>query len=215
MIHRQRKIRIRQDDGVREFDAHALVAQKQKDATLQVSRISHGGYLGRSIAFAQLISTWANTSINPHIQTTLPIDSQEAHESFVSRIHGLAAAYYAHEITANDDRTNLRRELLHAVKPRIDAMVRRKFADVAKGQLTELVFVHHAHRQFHSATYWQRPTVADLMDPQRHGSLIVPSREMNALIYNALEAQNLSQSDFRLLAPLLKTRELPLGNYIG
>lgn len=208
-------IRVREGDGVRDFDAHAAVAQNHDGATLQVPRsIRYGGYVGRSVAFGQLISTWANKSDKPHIRTTLPRDSQEKHERFVSRIHGLAAAYYAHQITADDDQTNLRPELLYAAKPRIDAMGERRLADVAKGQLTELVFVHHAHQQFHSATYQRRPTVADLMDPQRHGRLVVPPREMNALISNALEDQHLPPSDFQLLAPLLENRECPLGRLL-
>ena len=93
-------------------------------------------------------------------------------------------------------------------------MAQRQFASVAKGRLTELVFVHHAHHQFHSATYSQRPTVPDLMDPQRHGSLIVSPREMNALICNALRAQNLLRPDFTLLSPLLENKELPLGHLL-
>ena len=215
MMHPQQEICVLQDDGIREFDAHASVAHEHTDATLQVPlTISHGGYLGRSIAFAQLISTWARMSIRPHIRTVLPTASRDAHERFVSRIHGLTAAYYAQEITAKDGRTNLRPELLYAAKPRIDAMGRRQFADVAKGQLTELVFVHHARCQFHSATYRQTPTVVDLLDPQRHSSLIVSSREMNALITNVLKAQNLPQSDFRLFAPLLETQQFPLGRLL-
>ena len=210
-----RNIHVRENDGVRDFDAHVSFARRHQDTTLHVPpSISHGGDLGRSIAFAQLISTWAHTSPKGHIRTNLPVDSPEAYESFVSRVHGLAAAHWAHKVTARDDRTDLQKDLLSAAKPRIVAMSRRHFADVAKGQLTELIFVNYAHRQFHSAVYRHQPTNADLKDPQRHGSLIVSSREMNTLVFHALEAQNLPRSDFQLLAPLLESPRLPLGHLL-
>ena len=116
-----------------------------------------------------------------------PADGRDDLDEFVSRLHGLSAAYYADQITAEDGKTNLRKLLLRAATPRIRAMADRKFASTARGLLTELVFVHRAQRQFHSAVYWREPTQADLMDPQRHGELVVPPREMNALVVNVLQ----------------------------
>lgn len=214
-MRRKLKIPVRRHDGMRQFECHVSAALRCPDATLEVPQsISYGGYLGRSIAFAQLIATWANSCVAPRIRTTLERNSPHTHSSFVSRIHGLAAAYYAKEITAKDGTTNLKNVLLQAAKPRIEAMAQRQFATVAKGQLTELIFVHHALRQFHSATYRRQPRHADLMDPERHGELIVPPREMNALITNALEAQRLLHSDLAHIQRLLEKEGLPLGHLL-
>ena len=208
-------ISVRERDGVREFEQHISTAQQRDDATLRVPKsISHGGDLGRSVAFAQLVATWADTCTSPHIRTPLPMGNLQVLERFISRLHGLTAAYYADQIVAKDGKTNLREELLEAAKPRIEAMGERKFNLVAKGRLTELIFVHRARNQFHSATYLGQPSVADLMDPQRHGELIVSAQEMNALIRNVLKAQNLPKSDFERLTPLLDGERYPLGHLL-
>ena len=200
---------------MREFEQHILTAQQYDNATLLVPKsISHGGNLGRSVAFAQLIATWANTCTNPHIRTPLPIDDPQMLERFVSRLYGLTAAYYADQIVAKDGKTNLRKALLEAAKPRVEAMSERRFNRVAKGRLTELIFLNRARKQFHSATYRGQPFVADLKDPQRHGNLIVRAREMNALIRNILKAQNLIQPDFDRLKPLLDRENFPLGHLL-
>lgn len=205
---------VRQRDGVPEYDRYMLAAQRG-NAVLTVPRaISHAGALGRSVSFAQLIATWASNSAERRIRTTLPFDRHNDQERFVSRLHGLAAAYFADQITAVDGKTNLRRTLLEAAVPRIRAMSDRKFADAARGPLTEFVFVHRAKRQFHSAAYRHEPTPADLMDPQRHGELIVPPREMNALVLNVLRAQQRPRVDFQRIAPLLDRRDVPLGHLL-
>ena len=207
-------ILVEDQDGVREFDQHILTAQR-RDATLKVPpTISHEGSLGRSVAFAQLVATWATTCAERHVDVKLDTSDPRGLERFVSRLHGLAAAYYAARITASGAETNLRRELLEAAKPRIKAMSERKFALAARGLMAEFVFVHRAHRQFHSAAYRQEPSFADLMDPQRHGNLIVPPREMNALIRNVLTALRLSPSHFRRISPLLDNPDIPLGHLL-
>lgn len=208
-------ISVDERDGVREFEQHILTAQKRSNATLRVPiSISHEGDLGRSVAFAQLVATWADTCTSQHIRAPLSMDDPQALKRFISRLHGLTAAYYADQIVAKDGKTNLRKELLKAAKPRIEAMGERKFNLVAKGRLTELIFVHRANNQFHSATYLGQPSVADLKDPQRHGELIVSAREMNALIRNILKAQNLPKSDFKRLTPLLDRERYPLGHLL-
>ena len=204
---------VRQRDGVPEHDQYMLAAQRG-NAPLEIPRsISHAGALGRSVSFAQLIATWASTSSERRILTSLPADGCDDLDRFVSRIHGLSAAYYADRITAEDGKTNLRQLLLEAATPRIRAMGDRKFADAARGPLTEFVFVHRAQRQFHSVAYRHEPTTADLMDPQRHGELIVTPREMNALVVNVLREQVRSR-DFRRIAPLLDRRDFPLGHVL-
>ena len=205
---------VRQRDGVPEYDHYMLAAQRGNAALTVPRAISHAGALGRSVSFAQLIATWASNSAERRIRTTLPFDGHNDQERFVSRLHGLAAAYFADQITAVDGRTNLRRTLLEAAVPRIRAMSDRKFADAARGPLTEFVFVHRAKRQFHSAAYRHEPTPADLMDPQRHGELIVPPREMNALVLNVLRAQQRPRADFERIAPLLDRRDVPLGHLL-
>ena len=198
---------VRQRDGVPEHDQYMLAAQRGNPALKIPRSISHAGALGRSMSFAQLIATWASASSERRILTSLPADGRDDLGKFVSRVHGLAAAYYADRITAEDGKTNLRQLLLEAAMPRIRAMGDRKFTEVARGPLTEFVFVHRAQRQFHSAAYSHEPTQADLMDPQRHGKLIVPPHEMNALVRNALEEQ-LRPKDLERIAPLLDSRLL-------
>ena len=208
------KLQILKRDGVPEFDQHMLTALRGS-ATLTVPQtIGHGGALGRSVAFAQLVATWANTCAERHVDTKLRADNPDGLERFVSRLHGLTAAYYADRITASDGETNLRRKLLGAAKPRIDAMSKRMFADVARGPMAELVFVHHAHREFHPATYRRKPTNADLMDPQRHGDLVVSPREMNALLRNVLDELNLTLADSEHIKSLLNMENLPLGHLL-
>ena len=200
-------------DGVRDYDQYMLAAQRG-NAALKIPRsISHAGALGRSVSFSQLIATWASTSSERRVLTSLPADDSDDLDEFVSRLHGLSAAYYADRITGEDGKTNLRQSLLKAATPRIRAMGDRKFADTARGPLTEFVFIHRAQRQFHSVVYQYEPTPAELMDPQRHGELIVPPREMNSLVRNVLQ-ERLRSKDFSRIAPLLDRRDFPLGRLL-
>ena len=205
---------VRENDGVPEFDQHILAVQ-QRAARLDIPEsIKYAGALGRSIAFAQFVASWAATHTSHYIRTKLSNGRSDDLERFVSRLHGLTAAYYANQIIARDGETNLRRELLKAAKPRISAMSERRFADAARGPMTEFVFVNRARNQFHSAVYKSTPTIPDLMDPQRHGELIVSPEEMNALVYNTLRAQKLARRDFERLEPLLNDAERPLGHLL-
>ena len=208
------RLLVRWNDGVPEFDQHIRAAQ-QGSARLDIPQsIKYAGALGRSIAFAQFVASWAATHTTHSIETKLPNGRSDDLERFVSRIHGLTAAYYANQIIASDGETNLRAELLKAAKPRISAMSERRFADAARGPMTEFVFVNGEPNEFHSAVYKNTPTMADLMDPERHGELIVSPLEMNALVYNTLRAQNLPGLDFGHLAPLLDNPQLPLGHLL-
>ena len=205
---------VRQRDGVPEHEQHMLAAQRG-NAALKIPRsISHAGALGRSVSFAQLIATWASTSSDRRMLTSLPADGGDHLNRFVSRLHGLSAAYYADRITGEDGKTNLRQSLLEAATPRIRAMGDRKFGDAARGLLTEFVFVHRAKRQFHSVAYQREPSTADLMDPQCHGALIVPPSEMNALVVNVLRARQLPKNDLKRIEPLVHMRYLPLGHLL-
>lgn len=205
---------VRQRDGVREYEQH-IRSIRPGDTALGLPRsISHAGGLGRSISLAQMIATWADTTSQRQVRTTLTSDRSDEHQRFVSRLHGLAAAYFANAIMAADGETNLKRPLLAAATPRIVAMANRDFLGTARGRLAELVFVHGARHQFHSAAYQREPHEADLKDPQLHGNLIVSPREMNALISNVLAALNLPRRDFTRIAPLLDNSLLPLGHLL-
>ena len=185
------------------------------ETVLQVPRsISHAGSLGRSVSFVQLIATLANCSTNLQVRTTLSVNSHDDHQSFVSRLHGLAAAYYADRITAKDGTTNLRRALLNAATPRILAMNRRQFDKSAKGLLTELVFVHKARYEFHPSAYKRKPAIAEIMDPELHGKLIVSRGEMNALIVKVLNTLNLREGDFFRLRPVFDRPTGPFGQVL-
>lgn len=208
------RLSVRVNDGARQFDKHIRSAHQGGTVLAIPLSIKYAGALGRSVAYAQFVATWAAAHATPKIETKLSNSSPDDYERFVSRLHGLAAAYYAEQITADDGQTNLRGALLKAAKPRISAMSERRFNEAARGQLTELVFVTHARNQFHSAVYRRTPTMADLMDPERHGELIVSPREMNALVRNILHAQKLRDADLRSLAPLLDNKDLPLGQML-
>lgn len=185
------------------------------ETVLRVPRkIRDAGSLGRSVSFAQMIATWAARSSQPHAFTTLPADGKIDHERFVSRLHGLAVAYYATRIIASDGITDLRRTLLDAATPRIIAMSKRQFDKAAKGPLAELVFVHNAQHQFHSSAYRRKPELAEVMDPQVHGELIVSPREMNAFVTKVLKTLNLTKRDFLHIDPLLNHSDIPLGHLL-
>ena len=205
---------VRQRDGAVEYDRHMQAVQRDELGLRLPRRVSHAGALGRSVSFAQLIATWAKACSERRIHTSLGANDRDDIEHFASRLHGLAAAYYANCITAADGKTNLRGAILEAAAPRIEAMSNRLYERAARGPLTELIFVHNATRQFHSAVYRRQPTAPDLMDPERHGELIVSPREMNALLVNALRAQGLGKRDFERIAPLLSMRDFPLGTLL-
>lgn len=202
---------VRERDGVVEFDKHMGKALQGHLVLSLPQSISHEGALGRSVSLAQLIATWASAHSERLIRTKLTTEDCDSFERFSSRLHGLAAAYFANRITGADGQTDLRRNLLKAATPRICAMSERRYAHTAKGRLTELVFLHGATRQFHSATYLREPTPCDLMDPQRHGELVVSPREMNALVRQTLQAHRLPSADFVRIAPLLDRRDVSLG----
>ena len=203
---------VRQRDGISDYDKYMLAARQPGNAELKVSAISHEGALGRSVSFAQLIATWASQNTERRILTWLPAEGRNL-SRFVSRLHGLSAAYYACRITGTDGKTDLRKLLLEAAAPRIRAMGDGEF-HTARGRLTEFVFVHNAQRQFHSVVYQRKPTAADLMDRQRHGELIISPKEMNNLFRNVLR-NRLMPRDFKSsIEPLLDREDIPLGHLL-
>lgn len=213
-MHKRRTLVLRRADGVPEFEQYIRDAQRGQVSLRIPNTMSADASMGRSVSLTQLIATWAASSSSPHALTYLRPDDSDAHEKFMSRLHGLAVAYYANRVTAGDRSTEMRQILLRAAIPRIHAMSTRQFQKAGKGTRTELLFVHGARRQFHSAVYRRRPTFAELMDPQAHGELIVSSREMNALLRNILRALKLSPRDFARVDPLLESTDAPLGNLI-
>ena len=209
-----RTVVVRIGDGVSEFEQQMRDVQ-QGEITMQIpASIRDAGSLGRSVSFAQLIATWAERSSKLSIRTKISADLTDNHERFVSRLHGLAGAYFADCIIASDGKTDIRRALLEAARPRILAMSHRRFTDVARGQLAEFVFVHNARHQFHSVVYRRRPDIVDLMDPQLHGELIVSPHEMNAFLINVLKKLNLPRQDWVRIDSLLNDPGIPLGQLL-
>ena len=205
---------VRQRDGVREFEEH-MQAVQNGDPTLRTPKeLKHAGILGRSVSFAQLIATWARYSSNLNVNTTLPINSSDDHSKFVSRLHGLATAYFANQVTGKDGTTNLRTALLKAATPRILAMTNRQFDKTARGQLAELIFVHNARNQFHPSIYKRRPNHAEIMDPELHGMLIVSPRELNALVIKVLHTQHVRERDLYRLGPMFNRHHVPVGHLL-
>ena len=209
-----RTLVLKRADGVRQFEQYLREIQLRKTVLRLPNTISAEAGLGRSVSLTQLIATWAECSTSPLALTYLQPNDQAAHEDFVSRLHGLAAAYYAQEVLAIDQTTDIRRSLLRTAVPRIHAMSTRQFQRAGKGTRAELLFVHGARRQFHSAIYRHTPTFAERMDPQLHGRSVVSARQMNALLHNILRALNLPGKDFARIAPLLEPREVPLGTLL-
>ena len=203
---------IRQNDGIGEYEAHLKALQNGARTLSMPNKIGHEGALGRSISLAQLLATWGENSERREIQTWLKVDNTDNIQRFSSTVHGLAATYYAESILGVGGRTNLKGSLLQAAAPRIRSMNRREYTEVSQGRLTELIFIHRARHQFHSATYRKQPSHAEIMDRRRHGSLIVSAREMNALFSNIVKAQKTSRNDAKHIAPLLDANEMPVGN---
>lgn len=205
---------VNERDGITKFEEHIRSTLDGNTSLVLPTAISHGGALGRSIALTQLVATWAHVGTNRWIQTKLPVDDDDAHERFVSRIHGLAAAYFAEKITAGDGCTDLRRKLLRSATPRILAMDQRRYRLTTKGLESEFVFVHSAKNQFHSVAYERNPTVAELMDPQDHGNLIVRKKEMSALVREVLREFNQPRVDLDRLKQLFEPKHLPVGTML-
>ena len=211
-------ITVHRNFGIREYENCNTIVHSDKVSKLKVPQsIRNEGALGVSVSFAQMIATWACCSSKTrcrNILTTLPSEGYDSHRQFVSRLHGLTAAYYAKWIVGKDEDKNLRSKLLSACAPRIKHMGRREYSKVSRGRMAELIFVNGAQHQFHSAVYLQNPKQADLMDPQRHGELIVSPSEMNAMVVNVLNELNLSRRDFDRLGPIIEDRGCPLGHLL-
>ncbi|MDE0036751.1 MAG: hypothetical protein OXU77_04205 [Gammaproteobacteria bacterium] len=207
-------LNIKRADGAPDFEEYMRVAELGETTLRLPNNIYAAGSLGRSVSLAQLVATWAQTSPSRRVRTYLDPHDKAAHKDFVSHLHGLAAAYYAEQVTASDETTDIRRALLEAAVPRIRAMSVRQFDRVGKGPRAELLFVHGARRQFHSAAYRHPPSFAELMDPQSHGNLIVSARQMNALLVTILRGFSLSGKDWHRVEELLDPRDAPLGNLL-
>lgn len=210
----RRTLRLKRADGAPQFEQY-MRATQHGDTSLRIpNTLTAAASLGRSASLTQLIATWAQNSSSRQLSTYLPADDRTAHAAFVSRLHGLAAAYFADQVKAVDQLTDIRQPLLQAAVPRIHAMSTRQFQSAGKGTQAELLFVHGAKRQFHSAVYSRPPTFAERMDPQHHGECIVSAQQMSALVRNILRTLNLPSKDFERIAPLLEPRTAPLGSLL-
>ena len=211
---KHRTLILRRADGVPDFERYIRAIRRQETSLRIPNTMTADASVGRSVALTQLIATWAASSSSRHLTTYLPADNDDAHTRFVSRLHGLAGAYYADRVVAVDGEEDIRQPLLRAARSRISAMGTRQFRYTSKGTRAELLFVHGARRQFHSAVYRRSPNFAEQMDPQRHGELIVPGSQMNALLYNILAALNLPPRDFKRIHALFGFKNAPLGHLI-
>ena len=176
--------------------------------------LDYGGGLGRTISLAQLIATWAQFSSEKFVYTSLPDDDPDKHEKFVSRVYGFAAAYFSNSTFGAKSDRNIRRALLNAARPRIIAMSERRYRDVARGSLVELLFVRGAHNEFHSAVYERRPSVADLRESQIHGQLVVSYKEMHSLFHKIVGELNILHHDRIRLEALLNDQDRRAGHLL-
>ena len=211
-MNKSRKISVRVKDSVSNYEKLMQDIEHNDETILLLPQnISQAGALGRSVSLVQLIMTWANSCQEPRIWTTLNPSKSENIEDFVSRVYGLGASYYAQSITGTDRRTELRRTLLEAAAPRVLAMSKRRYVTTAKGRLTELIFIRNARYEFHSAVYRRSPSRNELMDPERHGQLIVSPSEMNALLLKVLWMHKYRFMDYNRIKSSMYNRDDSLG----
>lgn len=207
-MNKTRTLLVPKQASVRDYDQYMCMFKAQGDTALRIpNSISHAGVLGRSVSFAQLIATWASTSSKRRILTWLPAAAGDALVKFVGYVHGLSAAYYANEITAEDG-TNLRELLIEAIKTRIEVMSNwnHEHGKTTAGPLNEFVFIHHWPQQFLSVAYSKQP---NYNDPQDHGMSIVSPPGMRDLVDNATEGQ-LKKRDKKRIEEILD----PLGELL-
>ena len=183
---------IRKEDGIADFEKH-LRSNPSDRVLLLPSSIYNGGALGRSVGLAQLIFTWAQHADVPTARTYIASSdnarqNEKAYQKFVSRLHGLAAAYFSDAITTQDDKENIRIDLLRSARKRIRAMsegnLRQTVKDVRE---VELILVHGARNQFHRVLYKSTPKLTDLMDREKHGELVADANDMSNLLWCFLD----------------------------
>lgn len=213
-MSKPRIVRIRRSDGASNFEEIMAELLGGECALSLPQSLEYGGGLGRTISLAQLIATWAQSSDEKLVYTSLPADDPDRHEKFVSRIYGFAAAYFSNSIFGAKSDVNIRRALLNSARPRIIAMSERRYRDVARGSLIELLFVRGAHHEFHSAVYERRPSVADLRDSQVHGQLVVSYKEMHSLFHKIVRELNILHHDRIRLRELLNDQERRAGHLL-
>ena len=204
---------IRCEDGMAEFERHL----RQRDLGRQIlalpTNIRGGGSLGRSVGLAQLVVTWAQRSPSPEVK--MYIKSGGNYPSFIERLYGFAAAYFAHSVTTRGNNDNIRMDLMHCCVPRIQAMSRGTLANTAKGRKVEFILAHHAKNQFHPTLYKRTPTEAELLDRERHGELITDPYAMADLLGRYADTYGFAHTpELAYLKHLLHHQDNPLGHLL-
>ena len=163
-----------------------------------------GGSMGQSASLTQFVITWAMLCSNPSLKLYLSDDSQSK-DIFLSSLYGLSAVYFSNLVSASDSERNIRQDMLGKARPRIDAMWKQDFPNVAKRRAVELVSVVGAKREFLPSLYARHPTLEDLLDRQSHGRLVRSPMEMTGLFVNCTQPIPVSHRGRRLISPLWST----------
>ena len=187
MKRRQRKLVVRKDDGVAQFEQYLKDPYLDQYVLKLPNDIRESGSIGRSASLTQLILTWSKRSENPSTETYLEPDDVSKYEKFVSRLHGFAATYFSHRVTGQSSDKDIRDDLLTQASPRIKAMSSKQLEKTSRGRNIEFVFVKGARNEFHNVFYTQTPQYLNLLDRQYHGQLIVSAKEMDSFLTACLE----------------------------
>ncbi len=178
-------LQIKRSDGLAEFETYLGNSATFQKCLLVPNDLDEGGGLGISVAYCQLLLTWARKSKSQVIKTYLDATDDEAIKRFTKRVHGLSVAYFSEQLlprSAKDQSDDIRMSVLRAAKPRLEAMSRGDLQESGRGPEVEFIFIQDARHQFHGSLYSKVPTPIELMDRLKHGELIRSNRELNRLL---------------------------------
>lgn len=205
------QIMLKRADGVADFEKYLSQPDFAESDLVLPNDLAEGGALGTSVALAQLLLTWVRAGRGKSIRTFLKVGDTAGHTTFVARLHGLAAAYYAPRVLDETASVDLKRTLLLAAAPRVRAMHAADLEHTSRGTEVEMVFVGNARMEFHGALYQRVPDPATLIDRVAHGRLIRSPRELNRFLKECAITMNFDE----IIASLLDHKDVPLGSLLS
>lgn len=205
-------LRLKRDDTPADYERYLASPGFAKREIEIPKTLAASASLGGSLSLTQFLLTWSRVARDPCISCYLSSDDEVGQRDFVSRVHGLAAVYFADKVRAeNEPSANLRRNMLASAKARIDAMFRGELAETSKGSEVEMIFIQHALREFHGAFYRRAPSDDEIADGLIHGKLIRTNAEISAFAAQCFRVVNLS-SGFN---HLFDQSDQPIGSVLA
>lgn len=202
-------IQITRDIGPAEIEALLASDRLTADGLKIPNSLTNSGALGGSLAFTQLLLTWARRNKERVVQTHINPEDYEGYKDFVGTAHGLAAAYFADRVKSSTG-SDIRRQLLESARDRIRAMHTSDLSNTARGSAIEFVLIQGAKAEFHGALYSKAPAAADFADREKHGHLIQSPTAMNALLTGCAKSMSMENK----LKHLLEWKNAPLGQLL-